>query len=69
MEIGGQHTIARSLAATRMGGTVAQVGGVGGGFGVCVDPFALAGGKRLTREAFEHLKAAGQFGKVVVKVA
>ena len=47
VEIGGQDTIARSLAATRPGGTVALVGGVGGGFGVTLDPFALAAGKRL----------------------
>lgn len=47
VEVGGQDTIARSLAATRPGGTVALVGGVGGGFGVSLDPFALAAGKRL----------------------
>lgn len=104
VEVGGQETIARSLAATRMGGTIALVGGVSGGFGVSLDPFALAGGKRLTgvlvgsrrmaedlvkftrltqlrpvidrvfafgqaHVAFEHLKSARHFGKVVVKVA
>lgn len=47
VEVGGQDTIARSLAATRPGGTVALVGGVAGGFGISLDPFALAGGKRL----------------------
>ncbi|HEX7646640.1 MAG TPA: NAD(P)-dependent alcohol dehydrogenase [Noviherbaspirillum sp.] len=33
LEVGGQGTLARSIAATRMGGRVAVIGGVGGGTG------------------------------------
>lgn len=33
LEVGGQGTLARSIAATRMGGRVAVIGGVGGGAG------------------------------------
>ncbi|GAA4863023.1 NAD(P)-dependent alcohol dehydrogenase [Luteimonas vadosa] len=46
VETGGSGTIARSIAATRLGGTIALVGGVAGGFDVAVDAFALVG-KRL----------------------
>ncbi len=47
VETGGKATVALSIAATRMGGTIALVGGVAGGFDVSIDGFALAGGKRL----------------------
>lgn len=41
VEVGGHDTINRSISATRMGGTVALVGGVAGGFQLRMDPFAL----------------------------
>ncbi|GAP67548.1 alcohol dehydrogenase [Mizugakiibacter sediminis] len=44
VEVGGRDTLRRSIAATRNGGTIAMVGGVGGGFGVELGPFALIGG-------------------------
>jgi NADPH:quinone reductase-like Zn-dependent oxidoreductase len=47
LEVGGQGTLTRSIASTRMGGTVAIIGGVSG-FGGELNPFALIGGaKRL----------------------
>ena len=47
LEVGGQGTLSRSIASTRMGGTVAIIGGVSG-FGGDLEPFALIGGaKRL----------------------
>jgi NADPH:quinone reductase-like Zn-dependent oxidoreductase len=49
LEIGGRDTLKRSLAATRVGGTIAMIGGVGGGFGGELEPFALiARAQRLT---------------------
>ena len=45
IEVGGTGTLKRSVAATRMGGTVAIVGGVSG-FGGDFEPFALIGGAR-----------------------
>lgn len=45
LEVGGQGTLARSVASTRMGGTVAIIGGVSG-FGGEFQPFALIGGAR-----------------------
>ncbi len=105
LEVGGQSTLTRSIASTKMGGTVAIIGGVSGfGFGGELNPFALIGGaKRLSgifvgsrnmfedlnrflsvveihpvidriypfqqgHEAYEHLKRAGHFGKVVIEV-
>jgi NADPH:quinone reductase-like Zn-dependent oxidoreductase len=48
VEIGGEHTLGPSIAATRAGGTIAMVGGASGGFGARLDPFALIdGAKRL----------------------
>lgn len=103
LEVGGQGTLTRSIASTRMGGTIAIIGGVSG-FGGEFQPFALIGGaKRLAgifvgsrsmledlnrflavaeihpvvdrvfpfdkgREAYEYLKGAGHFGKVVIEV-
>jgi len=63
LEVGGQGTLTRSIASTRMGGTVAIIGGVSGfGFGGELSPFALIGGaKRLSgifvgsRSMFEDL--------------
>ena len=106
LEVGGQGTLTRSIASTRMGGTVAIIGGVSGfGFGGELSPFSLIGGaKRLAgifvgsrsmfedlnrflsvaeihpvvdhvftfqqaRKAYEHLKDAGHFGKVVIEVS
>jgi NADPH:quinone reductase-like Zn-dependent oxidoreductase len=45
IEVGGTGTLKRSVAATRMGGTIAIVGGVSG-FGGDFEPFALIGGSR-----------------------
>jgi NADPH:quinone reductase-like Zn-dependent oxidoreductase len=48
VEVGGQGTLKRSVAATRMGGTIAVIGGVSG-FGGEFEPLALiSGAKRLT---------------------
>lgn len=61
LEVGGQGTLTRSIASTRMGGTVAIIGGVSG-FGGELNPFALiSGAKRLagifvgSRSMFEDL--------------
>jgi NADPH:quinone reductase-like Zn-dependent oxidoreductase len=105
LEVGGQGTLARSLAATAYGGTVAVIGGVTGGFDSAIDLLGLIGrGRRLVgisvgsravheelarfveqhrivpvvdrvfefaeaAEAYRHLRAAGHFGKVVVRSA
>ncbi|WP_266157279.1 zinc-dependent alcohol dehydrogenase family protein [Dyella silvatica] len=48
LEVGGQGTLARSMAATRMGGSIAIIGGVSG-FGGEFNPFALiTGAKHLS---------------------
>lgn len=61
LEVGGQGTLARSIRSTKMGGTIAIIGGVSG-FGGELEPFALIGGaKRLagifvgSRSMFEDL--------------
>ena len=55
LDIGGEHTLGRSIAAVRPGGTVAMIGGVSGGFGARLEPFALAGGaKRLVGVLVGH---------------
>jgi NADPH:quinone reductase-like Zn-dependent oxidoreductase len=61
LEVGGQGTLTHSIASTKMGGTVAIIGGVSG-FGGELKPFALIGGaKRLSgifvgsRSMFEDL--------------
>jgi NADPH:quinone reductase-like Zn-dependent oxidoreductase len=41
LEIGGRDTLKRSLAAARVGGSIAMIGGLGGGFGGELEPFAL----------------------------
>jgi len=41
LETGGRDTLKRSLAAARVGGSIAMIGGVGGGFGGELEPFAL----------------------------
>lgn len=41
LEIGGRDTLKRSLAAARVGGSIAVIGGLGGGFGGELEPFAL----------------------------
>jgi NADPH:quinone reductase-like Zn-dependent oxidoreductase len=44
LEVGGRDTLARSIAATRVGGTIAMIGGIGaGGFGGELEPFELIG--------------------------
>lgn len=48
VEVGGEGTLARSLKATGVGGTVVVIGRVSGGGGVSIEPGALIGGaKRL----------------------
>jgi NADPH:quinone reductase-like Zn-dependent oxidoreductase len=48
LDVGGEHTLGRSIASVRAGGTVAMIGGVSGGFGARLEPFALiSGAKRL----------------------
>ena len=44
-EIGGRDTLKRSIAATRVRGTIAVIGGVGG-FGGELEPFALIAGQQ-----------------------
>lgn len=46
VEVGGQDTLARSLAATGPGGTVVVIGRVSGGGGVPIEPGALIGGAK-----------------------
>jgi NADPH:quinone reductase-like Zn-dependent oxidoreductase len=41
VEVGGRDTLVQSLSAARAGGTIALVGGVSGGFGIELPPFAL----------------------------
>jgi NADPH:quinone reductase-like Zn-dependent oxidoreductase len=49
VETGGEGTLARSIAATAMGGTVAVIGGTSGFGGTKIDPLAVIGGaKRLS---------------------
>jgi NADPH:quinone reductase-like Zn-dependent oxidoreductase len=48
LEVGGPRTMRRSLAATRIGGTVAIVGSVGGTIGD-FDPYDLIDGAKLLR--------------------
>jgi NADPH:quinone reductase-like Zn-dependent oxidoreductase len=45
LEVGGTDTLAQSVNSTRMGGSVAIIGGVSG-FGGELQPFSLIGGKR-----------------------
>ncbi len=48
LDVGGEDTLARSLAAVRFGGTVAVIGGLGGLGGAAISPLALiGGGKRV----------------------
>lgn len=47
LEVGGEGTVARSVAATAVGGTIAAIGGVSG-FSGAVNPMTLTlGGKRM----------------------
>jgi len=49
LEVGGPDTLSRSIAATRMGGTVAIIGRLSGTENVAFDPVALfSGAKHLT---------------------
>jgi NADPH:quinone reductase-like Zn-dependent oxidoreductase len=41
LEIGGRDTLKRSLAAARVGGSIAMIGGLAGAFGGELEPFAL----------------------------
>ena len=46
VEVGGEGTLERSLAAVRMGGTVAVIGGVSGFGGTVMQPLGLIAGTR-----------------------
>lgn len=49
VEVGGEGTLSRSMAATRMGGTISIIGGVSGFGGTSIEPLSLIGGaKRLS---------------------
>ena len=64
VEVGGEGTLSRSLSATRMGGTVAVIGGVTG-FGGGVAPSALIPGSKKLVGIFvgsrTHLEELGRF--------
>lgn len=47
VEVGGRGTLAESLSSTRMGGTVALVGGVSGDFGAELPPEGLTEGAQV----------------------
>ena len=70
IEVGGAGTLRRSVASTKMGGTVAIVGGVSG-FGGDFEPFALIGGARRlsgiyvgSRQMFEDMNALIDVSKI-----
>lgn len=46
LEVGGQGTLTRSIAAARMGGCIAIIGGVSGGFSSQLDLISLVGGAK-----------------------
>jgi len=49
LEVGGQDTLARSIASASMGGNVAVIGGLGGGFQTEIQLMGLlVGGKRMS---------------------
>lgn len=49
LEVGGQDTLARSIASVSMGGKVAVIGGLGGGFDTGIQLLGLVvGGKSMT---------------------
>jgi NADPH:quinone reductase-like Zn-dependent oxidoreductase len=52
LEVGGQGTLARSIAAARMGGTIAVIGGVSGGFASELQLLHLIGGARRLAGVF-----------------
>lgn len=47
VEVGGRGTLGQSLAATRMGGTVAMIGGLSGDFGAELPPDGLTEGAHV----------------------
>lgn len=70
VDVGGRDTLAQSLASTRMGGTVALVGGVSGGFGAelpdgLVDGVQTIAGVRVgSRRDAERLAAFAAVAKL-----
>ena len=66
VEVGGEHTLGASIDATRAGGTIALVGGLSGGFGARLEPFALAAGaKRLVGVLVGHRRMAEDLARFV----
>ncbi|WP_085317531.1 zinc-dependent alcohol dehydrogenase family protein [Derxia lacustris] len=56
VEVGGQGTLERSVAAAKMGGTIAIIGGVSG-FGGAANPLALIGGAKKLAGIFVGSRA------------
>jgi len=70
IEVGGAGTLAHSVASTKMGGTIAIVGGVSG-FSTEFQPFALIGGARRlsgiyvgSRQMFENMTVLIELTKI-----
>ena len=78
LEVGGRQTLKRSIAAARFGGAIAMIGGVGGGFGGELEPFALIAraqrllgilvGSRAMAEDLSRFAATMGFHPVVDRV-
>ncbi|QGX39834.1 zinc-dependent alcohol dehydrogenase family protein [Permianibacter aggregans] len=47
LDVGGKNTLNQAIDSIQMGGTVALIGGVSGGFGGELAPLALSAGKKL----------------------
>jgi len=78
LEVGGQDTLARSIASASMGGKVAVIGGLGGGFdtsiqllGIVIGGKSMSGiyvGSRAMQEDLSRLVAQRQIKPVVDRV-
>lgn len=60
LETGGRATLAQSIAATRMGGEIALIGGASGAFGGELPPFALIDGAQTMRGVLVGSVAMGR---------
>lgn len=60
LETGGRATLTRSIAATRMGGEIALIGGASGAFGGELPPFALIDGAQTLRGVLVGSVAMGR---------
>lgn len=54
VEVGGEGTLSRSLASTRMGGRIAIIGGVAGFGGTQIESMALIGGAKKIERHFRR---------------